>query len=261
MKEVIFISSVQKEFEAERKALADYFRQDELLKRFFVPYLFEETAATGHAPGDVYLEEVKRSNIYLGLLGEEYGYEDQEGISPTEREFDMARQESKPCWIFIKGGGAQERHPKEIQFINRVGELVSRKRFMTLEALKGEVYRSCIQYLSQTGKIDAEDFDSSLHTSATLDHIDDQNIAVFVRLAKAKRQFPLQETAPKHEVLAHLKLYRDQKLTNSALLAFAGDPQAFFPTATIKCAHLHGIVVEKPIPDYKEYGGTVFQNG
>ena len=158
MKEVIFISSVQKEFEAERKALADYIRQDELLKRFFSPYLFEETAASGHAPGDVYLEEVKQSDIYLGLLGEEYGYEDQQGVSPTEREFDMARQESKPCWIFIKGDGKLKRHPKEKQFINKVGELVSRKRFLTFDSLRDEVYRSCVLHLSQTGKIDAKRF-------------------------------------------------------------------------------------------------------
>jgi predicted HTH transcriptional regulator len=46
---------------------------------------------------------------------------------------------------------------------------------------------------------------------------------------------------------------------NSALLAFAPDPQLFFPSATIKCAHFHGIQVQKPIPDYKEFEGTVFE--
>jgi len=52
---------------------------------------------------------------------------------------------------------------------------------------------------------------------------------------------------------------RDGKLVNSALLAFAPDPQLFFPSATIKCANFHGIQVQKPIPDYKEFGGTVFE--
>jgi len=46
-KETIFISSVQKEFAAVRKALASYIRDDELLKLFFDSYLFEEVAATG----------------------------------------------------------------------------------------------------------------------------------------------------------------------------------------------------------------------
>ena len=39
----------------------------------------------------VYLEEVDRADIYLGIFGYEYGFEDAEGISPTEREYDRAR--------------------------------------------------------------------------------------------------------------------------------------------------------------------------
>jgi hypothetical protein len=37
----IFISSVQKEFESERKALAQYIRIDALLGSFFEVFLFE----------------------------------------------------------------------------------------------------------------------------------------------------------------------------------------------------------------------------
>ena len=48
----IFISSVQKEFAEERAALRDYLRGDALLRRFFTPFLFEETPAseTGDKP-------------------------------------------------------------------------------------------------------------------------------------------------------------------------------------------------------------------
>ena len=38
----IFISSVQKEFESERKALAQYIRNDALLGTFFEVFLFKE---------------------------------------------------------------------------------------------------------------------------------------------------------------------------------------------------------------------------
>ena len=41
----LFISSVQKEFAAERAALAAYLRGDPLLRRFFEPFLFEEVPA------------------------------------------------------------------------------------------------------------------------------------------------------------------------------------------------------------------------
>lgn len=259
MRAVIFISSVQKEFAKERKALAEYLREDELLKLFFKPYLFEEDAANGSAPGSVYLNEVKKSDIYLGILGKDYGYEDAEGISPTEREFDKARTESLPCWMFIQGNNDNERHPKEAKFVRKVGDLVSRKRFQTLEELKKEVYKSCIQYLKETGKIDTAEFDNSLHPYASLLDIDTEQLQDFVRQARYKRNFPLQESDTTEKILTHLNMYRQGKLTNSAILAFAKNPQAFFPSSSLKCAHFHGYHVEKPIPDYKEYSGTVFE--
>ena len=36
----LFISSVQSEFEEERKAFANFLRADALLSKFFVPFLF-----------------------------------------------------------------------------------------------------------------------------------------------------------------------------------------------------------------------------
>lgn len=255
----VFISSVQKEFAEERKALAQYFREDDLLNTFFMPFLFEEVAANTKTPGAVYLAEVASSVIYIGLLGNEYGYEDASGISPTEREYNHAKLQGLHKWIYIQGNSEKNRHPKELNFIRIVGEDVSRKRYTTREELKKEVYNSCIRYLKQTGRIESRDFDDSLHFNATLNDIDKVLIKQFVNTAKEKRNFPLKDTAAVAEVLRHLNMYREDKLVNSALLAFSKNPQKFFTTATIKCAHFHGTIVEKPIPDYKEFGGTVFE--
>ena len=82
----IFLSSVQREFAKERKALAEYVRKDMLLGMFFEVFLFERTAAQNRSAQGVYLGEVRDSDIYLGLFGNEYGSEDADGVSPTERE-------------------------------------------------------------------------------------------------------------------------------------------------------------------------------
>ena len=258
-REIIFISSVQKEFAAERKALATYIREDELLKLFFEPYLFEEIAATGENPRTVYLKEVRTCDIYAGLLGTDYGFEDQDGISPTEQEFDEAQEANKLCWVFIKGGSSLSRHPKEVAFIDKVGERVSRKRFETSDELKKEIYRSAILYLKQSGKIDADDFDSSISRKDELEDISEEALSEFVREARGKRNFPLKVTDPTEKILTHLRLMRQGQLINPAILAFGTNPQVFFPSATVKCAHFHGFTVSKPIPDYKEFGGTIFQ--
>ena len=87
----IFISSVQKEFAEERRLLKRYIAKNPAYRRFFDTFVFEEdVVAADRRTDEVYLEELGKCDIYLGLIGREYGFEDAEGVSPTEREFDEA---------------------------------------------------------------------------------------------------------------------------------------------------------------------------
>lgn len=258
MKFKVFISSVRNEFSDERLAIANYLRSDILLKLFFEPFLFEEVAATEYNPSSVYLSEVSNSEIYIGLFGQEYGYEFEDGESPTEKEYNEATQQGLSRWIYIKDQGSLERHYKMQKLIEKAGKQVSWKRFHSLEQLEKEVYRSCIVFLKQKGLVTTLDFDQSLLDEATINDIDPLLVAAFVVQARQKRNFPLAATAPVKDVLTHLNLLRNGKLVNSALLIFSYNPQKYFPSATIKCAHFHGLTVQKPIPDYKEYKGTVY---
>jgi ATP-dependent DNA helicase RecG len=81
----VFISSVQKEFAGERKALRDFLQGDPLLRRFFDVFLFENVPAVDRRADEVYLHEVERCDIYVGLFGNEYGVEDNKGYSPTRK--------------------------------------------------------------------------------------------------------------------------------------------------------------------------------
>lgn len=71
LKERIFVSSVQKELAEERRALKDYVQGDPLLERFFDVFLFEDVPAKDRRADQIYLEEVDRSRIYVGLFAEE----------------------------------------------------------------------------------------------------------------------------------------------------------------------------------------------
>ena len=74
----VFISSVQVEFAEERRRLFDYIQTDSLLGRFFIPFIFENEPASNTRAQAVYLNEVSECDIYLGLFGCRYGYEDME---------------------------------------------------------------------------------------------------------------------------------------------------------------------------------------
>ena len=78
----IFISSVQKEFAKERAALRDYLRGDALLRRFFEAFLFEEVPAADRRADELYLDEVGRCDVYVGLFGNDYGFEDARAFPP-----------------------------------------------------------------------------------------------------------------------------------------------------------------------------------
>ena len=84
----IFVSSVQKELATERRAILDFVHADPLLRRFFTVFLFEDLPAGDQRADAVYLSEVDRCDIFVSLLGNEYGVEDQAGVSPTEHEID-----------------------------------------------------------------------------------------------------------------------------------------------------------------------------
>ena len=86
----VFISSVQKEFADERQQLFTYLNSDPLLGLFIEPFLFEKLPAASQRTDTVYISEVAKCDVYIGLFGCEYGFEDTGGISPTEREFDEA---------------------------------------------------------------------------------------------------------------------------------------------------------------------------
>lgn len=119
MKELVFISSVQKELAGERQAILDFIRGDALLGQYFEVFLFENLPANNHAPGQLYLSEVDRASVYLGIFANEYGWEDAEGRSPTEREFDRATLKKKNRLVFVKAADESKRHDKMKALIQR----------------------------------------------------------------------------------------------------------------------------------------------
>lgn len=256
----IFISSVQSEFASERGNLCDYIRKDALLGRFFIPFIFEELPAISKTVQKAYLDEVTLCDIYMGLFGALYGYEDNEGISPTEREYDAATENDKDRLIFIKNHDRKDIHPKEAALIVKAETSVVRKSFDSYEELRSAVYAALVRYLEEKEYIRMLPFDATFHHTAKLKDIDEEKVSLFVTLAQERRGFPLSFTAGVPAILSHLNLMSNEgRLTNAALLLFARKPQAFFITSEIKCLQFYGNEITKPIPSYQVYHGNVFQ--
>ena len=255
----IFISSVQREFAQERKALRDFLQNDPLMRKFFDFFLFEDVPALDLRPDNLYLDEVEQSDLYVGLFGNDYGFEDKDGISPTEREFDQATDSGVHRLIFVKGTDDNARHPKMQALIHKAQAGLIRKRFTTSGELVTALYAALVEYLDSKDLVRSEPFDAAPCLKASLDDLDAEQMTRFIRIARGARAFPLTESVSTEELLVHLNLLNDGKPTNAAVLLFGKSPQRFLISSEVRCAHFHGTQVAKPIPSYQVYKGTVFQ--
>ena len=258
MKHKIFISSVQKEFKDERRALRDYINGDPLLRRFFEVFIFEDLPASDRRADEVYLEEVKSSDLYLGLFGNQYGIEDSEGKSPTHKEFLLAAQLSKPRLIYVKGDGDSGRHQKMLALVRLAGDQLIRRRFNTQPDLHSAVYASLVQHLLGSGRIITGPFDATVCRNAEISDISEDKIRWFLSRARRARDYAVEENTPVPDVLTHLDLLDNGKPNHAAILLFGVKPQRFLITSEVKCMHFHGAQKLKPIPSYQIYKGTVF---
>ena len=255
----VFISSVQSEFAAERQALVEYLQSDALLGRFFQPFIFENVPASNRKPDQVYLDEVQRSDLYVGLLGQVYGSVPEDQPSPTELEYNAATEHKLYRLMFLTNHDPDQRDPREQQFIRRIEQDVVRRTFTEISELKTGLYSALIKYLEEKELIRSGPFDASICTGVDLSDIDPEKVTDFVRMARSKRGFSLPETASVERVLTHLNLSKGEQLTNAAVLLFGKDPQHALISSSVKCARFHGNEIVKPIPAYQVYKGDVFK--
>jgi len=255
----IFVSSVQKELAEERRAVKAFVEGDALLRRFFTVFLFEDLPAADILADAVYLDEVDRSALYVGLFGNEYGFEDARGLSPTEREFDRATRQGKPRLIFVKGADDRARHPKMAALIRKAGEQLIRRRFTDTADLTAALYASLVDHLERTGRLRTKPFDAAACPEATLRDLSRTKLDQFLSRAQAVRSYPLPRSTAMGAALAHLNLLDAGQPSHAAVLLFGREPQRFLLTSEVKCLHFHGTEVQKPIPSYQVYKGTVFE--
>ena len=259
MKESIFVSSVQKEMAKERQALRDFIRGDALLGQYFDVFLFEDLPANDRTPSELYLAEVDRAAVYLGLLGNEYGWEDDAGVSPTEREFDRATFRKKQRLVFVREGDNHLRHVKMQALIRKVERQLTRRRFIDIGDLTGKVYASLIRYLEERGVLPRRPFHAAACPGATMRDVDPKRVSEFLKRAREERRLALGPNTLPKDALTSLNLLENGKPTRTAILLFGGDPQRFLPAAEVKCLHLHGTEVVKDGAEYKIFKGTLFE--
>lgn len=138
--EKVFISSVIHGFTDERQAAESAVKSLGLL-----PIMAEQFGAQPLSPRHACLQGVRKSDLFLSILGDRYGDETDSGKSPCEEEFDEARQGGLPIFIFIKNC---ERDEKQEAFKERITSY-EKGYFVRLFDSTDKLFRQITESLSQ----------------------------------------------------------------------------------------------------------------
>ena len=146
-----------------------------------------------------------------------------------------------------------------LRIIRKAEKQLVRRRFDGVTDLIVQVYASLVQYLVDAHLIHDRPFDAAACPRAALADLSEEKVAGFLARAQRARDFALGPETPMQDALVHLNLLDEGQPSHAAVLLFGTQPQRFMTSAEVKCLHFHGTQVQKPIPSYQTYGGTVFE--
>lgn len=254
----IFISSVQRELAKERKAIVDAVFKNPQLARFFSAFAFEfDVPAEDKRTDEVYLAELAVSDVYVGIIGNEYGGLTPEGISATESEYDEATRLGIPRFIFVKGASDEKRDPWELAFLRKVSPGLIRIRFKTVPQLLSALTESLDRHLADN-KVAYSGISHEEEPVGKWEELDGDKIRWFIRTAREKRGFPFPADAPVEKVLKHLRMVTDGVPNRAAMLCFGKDAHLYATSPGVKCVLWYGKERRKPAGSYKWFEGNLF---
>ena len=255
----IFISSTQRELAEERKAIVDCVSANPQLARFFSTFAFEfDVPVQDKRTDEVYLAELASSDVYVCIVGNEYGGVTPDGRSATECEYDEATRLGLPRFVFVKGESDSNRDEREKAFLRKLSPGVIRLRFNSTEELLRALTGSLDKYLADN-KVAYSGLSYEEEPVGRWEDLDEDKIRWFVRTAREKRRFPIPEDAPVEKVLRHLRMVTDGVPNRAAMLCFGHDAHLYATSPGVKCLLWYGKERKKPAGSYKWFEGNLFE--
>lgn len=264
MKFKLFVSGNQTELKEERFAVKEVITNNHILNNHFDVFLFEDLPAKGEDPVSTYIDEVEKSDIYIGLIGNVYGEPNDAGLSPTELEFQtfINTNPHNERLIFIKGKSDANREDKTQKFIQNIKNLATYKRFDGLDDLKSYVEDSLTLYLYDKHIIRSEPFDMAVCFDAGYDDINEDSVKDFLEKRATELNLGVPSRPVKDFLVDILKVVKEVdgefKPTNTGLLFFGKDPAEFIPQSEIKMVRFNGVTRLQTI-DSKEISGRIYE--
>jgi predicted HTH transcriptional regulator len=260
----IFISANQKELRDERYGVKEIIINNSTLREFFDVFLFEDLPAKGKPPSPTYLKQVDDSDIYIGIIGNNYGIKERDGFSPTEREFrrSIKPEPRREILIFVKGKDDSKRDNDTQRFIKVIKDSFIYKRFVNIDELKTEILNSLISYLDEEGKLSKTPFDQAICRDAGYEDLDEKEVGDFLENRAVKLKVDVPKISIREVLLKTIKVVKEEndelRPTNAGLLFFGKNPSEYIPQSEIRIARFKGSTRTEFI-DSKEIKGSIYK--
>jgi predicted HTH transcriptional regulator len=265
----VFVSSVQQELENERVAIAELISTDSFLSRHCEAVLFECLPASTVSTQDGYLAELDSSDVYVGIIGFEYGPLGHDSLSAMHREYLQAEQRRMPVLIFVKGhsGRDKDRSEKMKELFDRIRDSQighTYRRFANYQELKQFVRDALLPVLEKRGfnpsSAEQTEFEQTLSAASDFDtqllnQVDvtdlDQDLArqyvTAVMKEPPKNTAAIQQTLHSRGLLWYDEKYERHRPTAAGLLLLGKTPDAVFPQCRIAANAYGGTEKGEPI--------------
>lgn len=186
----IFISSVVKGLEKYRGAAKSAV---DLL--YHKPVMSESFGARPYSSEVACITEVEKSDVYLLILGEGYGYETQEGISVTQSEFRAAKAAGKTILVFIQSVEMELKQQEFKREVKHYHDGFYRASFSSPSELKDEIIKGLREFEQTEHAISESEFEKSIldKTSDTHSGYSGDAELVFAFLPQPQRECDLDE--------------------------------------------------------------------
>jgi tetratricopeptide (TPR) repeat protein len=151
---IVFISSTIEDLAKAREAVEKSLQTLDV----FEPRRVEKLPAIPEPSRAVCLEEVRKADAVLLIVGKRYGFvptvENPEALSVTHLEFREARKKGKPVFAFILRAATREEDVKKLlKEVENFDEGVFRKEWETAEALAIEARRSLLWWIAKLARV------------------------------------------------------------------------------------------------------------
>ena len=178
----VFISSNQSEFSKERKFLHDELKKDTYFSRNVELFVFEIDGARTESANEVFLNEVEEADIYIGLIGQNYGNIYDDDVSATEYEYNTFIADKHDAYFFVKN--CDTRDEGSTKFLKRIEKVTKYDTFTTKEELLTAVKNSLQDAIDK--RLTRVAYDKQILYNSSIEDVDNESVELYLDVVEDK---------------------------------------------------------------------------